>query len=49
MKIEHPQPFIVRLYKKHRTLIKQGARKHRCSQAQFVRDAIIEATINLNV
>lgn len=49
MKIEHPKPFIVRLYKKHRKLIKKMARFHDCSEAQVIRDAIIEATINMNL
>lgn len=42
MKKEHPQPFIVRLYKDQRAGIKRAAKRYKCSNAKIIRDAVYE-------
>lgn len=39
-KVEKPKPFMVRLYKKQRTLVKQYAKYHKVSEAEIIRGAI---------
>ena len=37
---EKPVPFMVRLYKKQRTIVRKVATKRNMSEAAFIRDAI---------
>jgi len=45
-KAEKPVPFMVRLYKKHRRIVRAVSAKRKMSEASFIRDAIEAYAVN---